>query len=233
MAKKYRKNGYNKNYNRGGQNYNNYSPNYNTSNSERMKPWWKKINWTPLIALILFLACLGGLFVCTNGFYADHLMVWNTTKAWFCPTDHLIYTDNENALVTKDTYVLQKDNGDQLKITINAEKVPIADRKYVSYTVLYYSQDDCVYQSSEVKPDYDALASDDSELVLFTYSDVDNNGPYYAKITDDEGNYITDTSRERKVDSVRVAVMYLGEDRTISLKQQVLFTEAIQIEYVS
>lgn len=232
MAKKFNNKGYNKNYNQGGKNYSkSYSANNYNSNVDRMTPFWKKVNWTPLIAVVLALLCFGGLFFFTNGFYADHLMFWDTKEAWFCPLDNNVYVNNENALVTADSYTLMK-SGKKLKIDINAEKIPVEDRNYVRYSVLYYSAGDCVYQSAVLKPDYDTLTGESAVLNLFEYNDVLVNGPYYAKEQNSTGEWIENTSIEKTVESVRVSVLYLKVGENISFKQKVLFTEAIMVDYV-
>ena len=220
--KNYKKNNYGKKFKK----------NYNNQNYSSMKPWFKRINWTPLIALLLAITSFAGLYVVTNGFYAEHLMVWDTEKAWYCASDFTVYTDNDNALITKDAYLVKKDNKN-LSITINCDTVPVVDRSSVRYSVIYYSGEDIVYQSSVITPEYDMLTNESSEKVLFSFSDIELNGPYYAKILSDEGLLVDDISKERAVDSVRVAVLYLGEDRVISFNQQRLFTEAIKVEYVS
>ena len=217
-------NRYNNQNNRGKMTKNTY---HNNDYQDRMKPWYKRINKGPIFAILLALALFGGTYYFTNGFYSEHLLSWQMKKAWFCPYDYKVYEENDNALITKDNLELKK-NGKSLVVTLNAENISVEDRIYVTYTVLYYSGEDCVYQTKSISAVYDALGGGNSKIEMFRISDIDENGPYYSKTE----TGVLDTSKELKVDSIRVAVMYNNSGKSITILQQKAFSEAIMISYV-
>lgn len=195
----------------------NYYNNYDSGSKSRTKKIVSYVISVIVIAIVMVL----GAYVLTGGFYSNNLEVWDMQSGWYCPADGNVYeAENHNALISREFYKTEK-NGKKLKVYLDPNVIDEDERNNVTFTVIYYSGTDPIYQCAPVLPKYDSMLDDNPTQILFDYAELE------GKEIDIPGN-----SEGKKIDCVRLAVMYTAPGGEINIFKQMNFTKALIMEYV-
>lgn len=215
-----------KNYKRNNQKYTktygnqNYS-NFNYENYSSRKRRTKRIIGYVASVLSLALALVLGAYFLTDGFYSKNMTWWSMQAGYYCPADLTVYEAGENnALISRECYETEK-SGKKLKIYLDPNVIDLKDRDFVTYTIIYYSGTDVVYHSNPVIPEYNSMLEDNPTQLIFDYTEIEG-----------KESYIPGNAEGKKIDCVRIAVLYNRLGEKISLIKQGNFTKAIIMEYM-
>jgi hypothetical protein len=206
--------------------YKSYKNSYPNNAYKKPKSKAGKIAWFWIAVILMTTTLLGLIYFSTGAFHADNLQSWQVKSAYFNPWNYKVYSDNENCLISTEYYSV-RDAGKTLQVSLDAGEVDVNERKSVSYTIVYYSGDVCVGYKDVGTLDRDIEGGQVDVMTVWSFNEVKDK-KFYAK--DENGADITDKSYV--VDSIRIAVRYIGMSGKISLAQRSDFTSAVYILYV-